>query len=111
MEDVTLIKDWLTIYGPLGIGWVVAGFLIWHVMSDRKKPNGIMGDLRQHREMTAQHFAVLEDRVSENYEEFLRFKVEIAAGLATRAELDKVESRIKEHVGAQVQLILDRLPK
>jgi hypothetical protein len=24
-------------YGPLGIGWALAAYLIWHVLSDRKK--------------------------------------------------------------------------
>lgn len=35
MEE--LLKDALTGYGPLGIGWAVAGYLIWHVITDRKK--------------------------------------------------------------------------
>lgn len=41
MEGVALsIKDWLFHIGPLGIGWLVAGALLWFVLTDRKKPDG-----------------------------------------------------------------------
>lgn len=37
MESFT--KEILTLYGPLGIGWLVAVVLGWYVLFERKKPS------------------------------------------------------------------------
>lgn len=31
--DLSLIGDIVKVYGPLGIGWVVAAYLIWFILS------------------------------------------------------------------------------
>lgn len=35
MEEI--LEKAISGYGPLGIGWALAAYLIWHVLSDRKK--------------------------------------------------------------------------
>lgn len=34
-----LLRDALTLWGPLAIGWILAAYLVWYVLSERKKPN------------------------------------------------------------------------
>ena len=31
--DLNLVGDIVKVYGPLGIGWVVAAYLIWFILS------------------------------------------------------------------------------
>jgi hypothetical protein len=45
LEDI--LKDALTGYGPLGIGWALAAYLIYHVLSDRKKADGAYNSILQ----------------------------------------------------------------
>jgi uncharacterized membrane-anchored protein YhcB (DUF1043 family) len=93
----------ITHWGPLVIGWLLAAFLLWVVFKERKKVNGNgmyahKKDFDDHREKTASHFALIEGRVADNYEEFLNFKVEVAKELASIDDLKATENRIKEHI-------------
>jgi hypothetical protein len=40
-----ILKEAITGYGPLGIGWALAAYLIYHVLSDRKKADGAYSDV------------------------------------------------------------------
>jgi hypothetical protein len=87
---------------------IVGATLIVYAWNERRKvtspdTNGsgvslLRSTLDRHIEMTASHFAVVEDRVAENYEEFLRFQVAVARELATKVDLSDAEKRIKEHI-------------
>lgn len=97
--------------------WVV-GIFGWHSQKQdarEAKSESALSTLRQHvdgvHSSTANHFGLLEGRISDNYHEFLRFKTHIAEELASKKELERVEERIKDHVGSQVKLILERLPR
>ena len=37
--DGSLVKELLSLYGPLAIGWIVAIFLAWRVFTERDKPS------------------------------------------------------------------------
>jgi hypothetical protein len=40
-----LLEKAISGYGPLGIGWALAVYLIWHVLSDRKKADGAYSEI------------------------------------------------------------------
>jgi hypothetical protein len=96
-------KDLIIHYGPLVIGWVLSGYLLYVVFKDKKAPiNGNRAvtryDFDNHMSTTAAHFSLIEGRLADYYQELNEFKVEVARFLATREDLKETELRIKDHI-------------
>lgn len=93
-------------YGALGFFVCLSFYLLYIVFRDRKKSNGNgngmsyarKADLDDHKKLTADHLAVIEGRIADNYDEFRDFQVEVAKELATKDDMDAAEARIKEHI-------------
>ena len=62
MDEIT--KQLLTLYGPLAIGWIIAGFLAWRVLTDANRPENV---LKTYKDIIHDyHEAILENtRVTE----------------------------------------------
>lgn len=38
-QFLPLIKEFFSTHGPVAIGWLLAGYLLWHVLGEKRKPN------------------------------------------------------------------------
>ena len=91
-------------YGALGFFVCLSMYLLYNAF--RRKPNGNgdgmtyarKADLDDHKKKTDEHLVVVEGRIADNYEEFLKFQTEVAKELATKEDLDATEQRIKDHI-------------
>jgi hypothetical protein len=93
-------------FGVLGFFVALSFYLLWVVFRDRKKHNGNgsgmayarKSELDEHKKMTADHLIIIEGRIADNYEEFLKFQTDVAKELATKDDLDATERRIITHI-------------
>lgn len=104
LDAVYMLKDASPVLSLLLVGAALIAYA-WNERRSKGIPNGghpevkiLRAALDTHVERTASHFGVVESRIAENYEEFLKFQTEVYRELATKDDLMKMERAIKEHV-------------
>lgn len=105
-------------FGVLGFFVCLSGYLLWVVFRDRKRHVGngngkayvTKADLESQKTMTDKELAYLAGRVSDNYNEFLKFKddvhdfeVKVAETLATKEDLNLAVATLAKHIDLAIK--------